>query len=128
MEAVNEALRAQHVAELMDNEQAIGLYDRLCECVLKRPEGMDDAAQHLIAQVAGLELMKALAWEDIKQKGLRDPFRNGRQTVDRENRSVGTVQRCIEAQRKLMAELRITPQSRRDAQQGSLFDDGFAGF
>lgn len=125
---MNEALREKHIADLMENDQAVELYDRLCAVVEKRPEGMDDAAQHLVAQIAQLELMKSLAWEDIKKKGLRDPFRNGRQTVDRENRSVSTVQRCIESQRKLMAELRITPQSRRDSVQTSLLDDGFAGF
>ena len=126
--AVDDVLRTEHISRLDECEPAIRLYDRLCEVVAVRPEGFDAAAQHIVAQIAELERIAELAREDIREKGLRDKYRNGRQVVDRENKSINTIQRCIEQQRKLMSELRITPASRRTAQQGSLFDDGFDSF
>ncbi len=125
---VNATLRQEHMQRLADCETAIGLYDRLCVVVSARPEGIADASQHLVAQIAELERIMELARADVAAKGIRDPYRNGRQVLDRENRSIGTIQRCIEQQRKLMSELRITPASRRDSLTGSLLDDGFADF
>lgn len=126
--AIDEALRTEHLARLEGCEPALRLYDRLCQVVASRPEGVDAAAQHIVSQIAELERIAELAREDIRQKGIRDKYRNGRQIVDRENKSINTIQRCIEQQRKLMSELRITPASRRTATQGSIFDDSFDSF
>lgn len=126
--AINEALRAEHTERLEGCAPALKLYDQLCQVVAERPDGIDPAAQHIVAQIAELERIAELAREDIRQKGIRDKYRNGRQIVDRENKSINTIQRCIEQQRKLMSELRITPASRKTAQQGSIFDDNFDSF
>ena len=126
--AIDEVLRTEHLERLEDCPPALRLYDRLCQVVADRPEGIDPAAQHIVAQIAELERIAELAREDIRQKGLRDKYRNGRQVVDRENKSINTIQRCIEQQRKLMSELRITPASRKVTAQGSMFDDGFDAF
>lgn len=125
---IDEELRREHMERLDECAPAIRLYDRLCQVVADRPEGIDAAAQHIVAQLAELERIAELAREDVRQKGIRDKYRNGRQTVDRENKSINTIQRCIEQQRKLMSELRITPASRRTATQGSIFDDSFDSF
>lgn len=126
--AIDEELRTEHIERLGECAPALRLYDRLCQVVSERPEGIDPAAQHIIAQIAELERIAELAREDIAAKGLRDKYRNGRQVVDRENKSINTIQRCIEQQRKLMSELRITPASRKTVQQGSMFDDSFDAF
>lgn len=126
--AIDEELRTEHIERLDECAPAIRLYDRLCQVVTDRPEGIDAAAQHIVAQIAELERIAELAREDVRQKGIRDKYRNGRQTVDRENKSINTIQRCIEQQRKLMSELRITPASRKTSMQGSLFDDDFGTF
>lgn len=124
----DEQLRIEHIARLGECATAIGLYDRLCEVVSARPEGIDAAAQHIVAQIAELERIAELAREDINTRGLRDKYRNGRQIVERDNKSIATIQRCIEQQRKLMSELRITPASRKTTRQGSMFDDDFDTF
>ncbi len=126
--ALDEQLREEHIARLGESAPAIRLYGRLCQVVGDRPEGIDAAAQHIVAQIAELERIAELARQDIADKGLRDKYRNGRQIVERENKSISTIQRCIEQQRKLMSELRITPASRRTSRQGSMFDDDFDTF
>lgn len=126
--AIDEELRTEHLARLDGCEPALRLYDRLCTVVAERPEGMNAAAQHIVAQIAELEQIAELARVDVRQKGIRDQYRNGRQMCDRENKSINAIQRCIEQQRKLMSELGITPASRKTHKQGSLLDDDFGSF
>lgn len=125
---ISEALRAEHAVHLGNNPDAMALYDRLCTAAAARPDGIDEAAQHLVAQICELEIVRIMAREDIREHGLRKIFNNGRQRMEIENKSVGTLQRCIEEQRKLMAELQITPASRKGSQQLGMFDDGFDDF
>lgn len=126
---INEALRAIHVAQLGDDEDAVRLYDQLCQVAAKRPDGIDDAAQHLVMQIAELERVRMMARKDLEEKGLRKRWTNGRQVMDVENKSVGVLQRSIEQQRKLMNELQITPASRKGAMQLGMFGgDDFDGF
>lgn len=126
--AIDEELRTEHLTRLAGCEPAIRLYERLCAVVAERPEGMDAAAQHIVAQIAELEQIAELARADVRQKGIRDKYRNGRQSCERENKSINAIQRCIEQQRKLMSELQITPASRKSYMQGSLLDDDFGSF
>lgn len=127
MREVNESLRKAHMDRLSGCEEAVRVYDMVCRVVTRRPEGIDDAAQHLVGQVAELEMLLELARESIRKTGITETFHNGRQRMERENRAVGTMQKCIEQQRKLLVELKITPGSRRDAPLGFL-DDGFDNF
>lgn len=128
MAEINEELRRVHLEQFADDPAAVRLYDQLCAVVAARPEGIDDAAQHLVAQVAELERIRSLAREDVNTNGLTKNFTNGRQRLRVDNKSVGLIMKAGEQQRKLMAELRITPASRRDMQQLGMFGDDFDDF
>lgn len=65
---------------------------------------------------------------DIAENGTREQYRNGNQRGERENRNVQIFLRAVEAQRKILSELQLTPASRKTSQQLSLLDDGFNAF
>lgn len=126
---INTELRAIHLEQLGNDPDAVRLYDQLCAVVSQRPDGIDDAAQHIVAQIAELEVLRNLARNDIRTNGVTKDFNNGRQRLKVENKSIGTLQRSIEQQRKLMNELQITPASRKGMMQLGMFgDDGFDSF
>ena len=105
---------------------AAAMYERLCAACAKRPEGLSDQDQMLIAYIAILEQLKQQLYADIRKRGVVEDFRNGRQRMMRDNKSVQHVRMLMDQQRKHLAELRLTPNSRKAAPVP--LDDGFDEF
>ena len=123
---MNADLREQHLAQISD-EKARALYERLCAACEQRDGGMSDPEQALVADIAMLEQLKQQLYEDIRKRGVVEDFRNGRQRMMRENKSVTSARQLMDQQRKHLAELRLTPNSRR-AQPVPVATDGFDDF
>lgn len=129
---MNQGLRERHMAQLLDpetgevNPVAAAMYDQLCKACEKRPEGLSDQDQMLIADIATMERMKQALYEDIRKRGVVEDWHNGRQRMKRENKSIQSSRMLMDQQRKHLAELRLTPNSRKAAQIS--LDDGFDSF
>ena len=113
---MNEELREEHLRRITD-EKARAVYDFLCEACEKRPggNGMEDADQMLVYSYARAEDIKQMCIDDIAQRGLGCERSNGRQRYWQENKAVGHERSSAEQQRKLLAELRLTPSARKAA-------------
>lgn len=122
---MNEALRAEHFERITD-EKARSMYDYLCDACEKRPDGMTDPDQMLVADVAFAEQIKGQLAADIAQRGIGRDVRNGRQTYYQENKSVAQFRAYSDQQRKHLAELRLTPNGRKAA--GVQLNDDFDQF
>lgn len=118
---MNAELREQHMLQLTDPDAdapdaaAAAIYDRLCEACERRPEGISDQDQMLVADIAIMEKLKQQLYADIRKRGVVEDWRNGRQRVMRDNKSVQGVRMLMDQQRKHLAELRLTPNSRKAA-------------
>ena len=111
---MNEALKREHRQRITD-QKARRMYDRLCDACEKRVGGMTDPDQ-----------MKQMLQEDIAKRGIGEERRNGRQTYWAENKSLAQLRAFCETQRKGMAELKLTPQSRKA--ETVVVDDDFDSF
>lgn len=67
----------------------------------------------LVDNMVLLEQLKRAHIEDIRKRGSVELFKNGAQEMYRSNKSVDAVLRIVEQQRKLQAELKLTPASDR---------------
>ncbi|MDD9266063.1 P27 family phage terminase small subunit [Paenibacillus sp. GCM10023248] len=67
----------------------------------------------LVDNMVLLEQLKRAHIEDIKKRGSVELFKNGTQEMYRSNKSVDAVLKIVEQQRKLQAELKLTPASDR---------------
>lgn len=122
---MNEELKKRHFESILD-EDVRCLYVSLCSACTGREGGMTDADQVLVADVARAEQIKKLLIEDIQKRGIGREYTNGRQRYYQENKSLAALRAQCEAQRKHLAELRLTPNSRK-AQQAAI-EDEFAEF
>lgn len=118
---MNEALRDQHFERIKD-EKARCMYDMLCVACEQRKEGLTDPDQMLVADAAMAEQIKQRLMDDIAARGIGQERTNGRQRYWQENRSVAQLRSYADQQRKQLAELRLTPQSRK-AEAIALNDD-----
>ena len=118
---MNEALRDQHFERIKD-EKARCMYDMLCAACEQRKEGLTDPDQMLVADAAMAEQIKQRLMDDIAARGIGQERTNGRQRYWQENRSVAQLRSYADQQRKQLAELRLTPQSRK-AEAIALKDD-----
>ncbi|MDL2317672.1 P27 family phage terminase small subunit [Eubacteriales bacterium OttesenSCG-928-A19] len=123
---MNDSLKAQHM-ENIGHDRARDLYELLCAACEKRPDGMSDAEQHIIGDIATMEQLKLDLYADVAKRGAVEEFKNGRQRLMRENKSIQQARMLMEQQRKHMNELRLTPASRKVAPQ-SLDDGAFDNF
>lgn len=92
---------------------AQALYDALCVQFEQGFGSVTDSAKALIYDVALADQIKRRLLSDIEKRGAVETFRNGRQTVMRENKSIVQMQRLMEQQRRNLAELGLTPGARR---------------
>lgn len=122
---MNTAMQREHWKRI-ENEDARRMYKRLCDACEKRADGMTDADQMLVADIAYAEQVKAMLIEDIAKRGMGQEYRNGRQTYWRENKSPAQIRAFCEQQRKSLNELRLTPAGRKAASVE--IDDGFDEF
>lgn len=123
---MDEALKASHLEQITDPAARM-LYDRLCAQVEHVHGELTDSALALVFDVALAEQIKQRLNKDINTRGAVEPWKNGRQRVMRENKSVVQVQRLMEQQRRNLAELGLTPGAKRKkepAGDGDPEDDG----
>lgn len=80
---------------------------------LELDDNLSDRTIMLADNMALLEQLKQQHIKDIRTRGAVEFFKNGTQEMYRQNKSVDAVLKIIEAQRKLQAELKLTPASDR---------------
>lgn len=95
---------------IITREQAKDLFNILMQ-ELNAAENLNERTILIVDNMALLEQLKHAHLDDIKQRGVVEYFVNGSQEMWRENKSVGNVLKIIEQQRKLQAELKLTPAS-----------------
>ena len=122
---MNSQMKREHFRRIT-NPQARKMYNRLCDACDKRPDGITDADQMLVADVAYAEQVKQQLMDDIEQRGIGTERRNGRQIYWQENKSPAQIRALSEQQRKHLAELKLTPTGRRAASVD--IDDDFDNF
>ena len=122
---MNRTLRKEHFLRVTD-PRARHMYDRLCDACEKRPEGMTDPDQMLVADIAYAEQIKQMLMDDIAQRGLGQERYNGRQKYWQENKSPAQLRAYTEQQRKHLGELKLTPAKRQAA--AVEIDDEFESF
>ena len=91
------------------------MYGRLCDACERRPDGMTDPDQMLVADIAYAEQVKRQLVADIQERGIGQERRNGRQVYWAENKSIAQLRAQSEFQRKHLAELKLTPNKRQAA-------------
>ena len=122
---MNEELRAEHFERITD-EKARHIYGQLCDACEKRPGGLTDPDQMLVADVAFAEQVKGQLMDDITARGIGKMAHNGRQTYWQDNKSLSHFRAYCDQQRKHLAELRLTPGARKAASVP--IDDEFDAF
>lgn len=122
---MNQNLKVRHFTDITD-ENAQNIYEVLCAACEKREGGMTDADQMLVADIARQEQTKQLYLADIRKRGIGENRYNGRQTYYQENKSVPGMRACCEQQRRTLAELKLTPSTRKAAP--AEVDDEFTAF
>ena len=110
---MNSAMKREHFRRIT-NMAARKMYNRLCLACEKRPDGMTDPDQMLVADIAYAEQIKQQLMDDVAQRGIGQERRNGRQVYWAENKSIAQLRACSEQQRKHMAELKLTPGGRKE--------------
>lgn len=129
---MNEAMKKEHLQQLADPDtgqiagRLVRMYESLCAACEKRPEGLSDQDQMMVADITTMEKLKQQLYADIRKRGVVEDFRNGRQRMMRDNKSVQNVRMLMDQQRKHLAELRLTPNSKKAAPV--TLDDGFDDF
>ena len=118
---MNSTLRREHFRRIED-KRARHMYDYLCDACEKRQDGSTDADQMLIHDVAYAEQVKQMLMDDIAERGLGQERYNGRQKYWQENKSPAQFRAYCEQQRKILAELRLTPAGRK-AERIEIDDD-----
>lgn len=122
---MNTGLKKEHWTRITDPD-ARRMYGRLCDACERRPGGITDADQMIVADVAYAEQVKAVLQKDIAERGIGKEVRNGRQSYWQDNKSLAHYRAYCETQRKLLAELRLTPNGRKAASVD--LDDDFDSF
>jgi|GEM_PF-321810 len=122
---MNDALKARHM-EAITEPNAVAMYEALCAACEQREGGMTDPDQMLVADIAQAEQIKQKLIADIAERGIGQERTNGRQRYYQKNESVAQLRAYAEQQRKHLAELRLTPNSRKAAPVN--LDDEFDKF
>lgn len=124
---VDETLRTEHVTRFVEDKY-VRLYDALCAEYERTQGALTGATQGIVADIVYQEQLKAALIRDINENGLGRKAYNGRQYYWQDNKSVGAYKGACEQQRKLYAELRLTPASSKLGVIGAAAEDEFNTF
>lgn len=115
----DEALRQRHLTALQ-TEESRAMYDRTLAACAQRGEILP-SDQDMIFDLCCHEDVKQALQEDIRARGVTVETRNGRQIYKKENPALARLCRYAELQRRIRADLRITPAKRggNDAEEDS---------
>lgn len=92
--------------------EALKLFDLLIE-ELDKEDDLNAKTVMLVNNIVLLEQMKYNLYDDILTRGVVELFKNGSQEMFRDNKSVEKIKGLVEQQRKLQAELKLTPASKK---------------
>jgi len=84
---------------------------KLLVAELEAASNLNDRTLILVDNMVLLEQLKGAHIDDIKKRGAVELFKQGTQELYRQNPSVLNVLKIVEQQRKLQAELKLTPAS-----------------
>lgn len=90
---------------------------------LEKEGKLNDNTIMIVDNMVLLEQLKQQHFADIKERGVVELFINGSQEMFRENKSVDKILKIVEQQRKLQAELKLTPASDKKV-TGAVSDNG----
>lgn len=96
--------------KIIKNKEAKKLFTIITQ-ELEKENALNDRTVIIADNMALLEQLKQEHFEDIKERGVIELFKNGSQEIYRENKSVDKILKIVEQQRKLQAELKLTPAS-----------------
>ena len=122
---MNETLKQAHYEKITD-DKARKVYEYLCDACDKRPGGITDADQMLVADYAFAEQVKGVLMDDIAKRGIGQERSNGRQKYWQDNKSLAHFRAYCDQQRKQLAERRLTPNGRKA--ESVNIDDDFDNF
>lgn len=114
--------------EKFATERANAMYGAICD-EYKRVHGVGeipDSSQAMIEDICTMEDIKQRLLEEIARKPI-EHVRNGRQEYHKPNGAISEVNRLISSQRRHMAEMKLTPASRK-AQTDDQREDDFTAF
>lgn len=124
---MDDTLRKEHLTRYTDEKYTL-LYDGLCAEYERTQGTLTGAAQNIIADIVYQEQLKDAFIADINANGLSRKAYNGRQYYWQDNKCVGAYKASCEQQRKLYAELRLTPASAKMGVLGAAAEDEFNDF
>lgn len=96
--------------KIIKRREAKLMFDLLIQ-ELEKETNLNDKTIMIVDNIVLLEQLKHEHLDDIKERGVVELFKNGSQEMFRENKSVDKVLKIVEQQRKLQAELKLTPAS-----------------
>ncbi|MED3720282.1 P27 family phage terminase small subunit [Geobacillus stearothermophilus] len=108
--------------KIIKNKEAKKLFQILIQ-ELEKENNLNDRTLMIVDNIVLLEQLKQEHMEDIKQRGVMELFKNGSQEMFRENKSVDKILKIVEQQRKLQAELKLTPASEKKVAEVVEVDD-----
>ena len=108
---IDSSLRQRHLDSLRYPESR-EMYERTLAMCRDRPDGLMPSDLDMIFDLCAAEDIKHDLKADIKSRGVVVETRNGRQIFRKENPSMARLCRYTELQRKIRADLRITPAKR----------------
>lgn len=116
------------IPEEVRDEKARKMYAALCSEYMQvhGVTEIPDSSLALILDVAQMEQIKGRLLEEIAKRPM-DHIRNGRQEYWKPNGAIAEVNRLSSAQRRHMAEMKLTPASRKGAADAPA-DDDFASY
>lgn len=94
---------------------------------LEKEDKLNDQTILIVDNMVLLEQLKQQHHTDIQERGVVEHFINGSQEFFRENKSVDKILKIVEQQRKLQAELKLTPASNKKVSEAVELDE-FEGF
>ena len=113
-----EPLHRRHLESLKYPESR-EMYDRTLALCQERPDGVKAADLDMIFDLCAAEDVKRELQDDIRKRGVVVETRNGRQVFRKENPSMARMCRYAELQRKIRADLRLTPAKRAPQEEES---------
>ena len=119
---------AYNIPDGIKAESARQLYTALCAEYLRvhGVEDIPDSSLALIGDVASMEQIKQRLTEQIEARPIIK-VRNGRQEYEKPNPAISELSRLASAQRRNLAELKLTPASRKGITDAP-HDDDFTDF
>lgn len=116
------------IPETITEEKARQMYTSICGEYMTTHEAdsVPDSALQMILDMCTMEQIKGKLLEEIARKPVTR-VRNGRQEYEKPNAAIAEVNKIISSQRRILAELRLTPASRKGV-MGTPMNDEFADY